>query len=321
MFVKTVFKWIIGTAAAIVFLSIMMEVYNISITGFEILRLVHLSTRKACDLYCMETYKREDIKNINLPDVIDSEGNVAVSGNFYGDKSTEEIYNEFYKNNEEFKNWALENNNYWKNLRLLSYGLGFSGGEDLDNEERQRGRGYVDKLVTPLNLGILYLKPDVIENITRWNIASIMSVGKPVNIKKEGNRKYVLFNGFRVYIDSFKIDSIDYKVVNVVDNPERFKLLTNLDADKLGYDASEFGGEKDDRCNVNVAFIKYSVDIGYEGVTPLKRVISFALSGGQGLNVGGNTSSQLGSSVKLLGGYGRFGDSLMPERLVYYLIQ
>jgi len=299
-------------------LSLFVEFYNVCVTGFEITRLSYLSAKKSCDLICMETYKREDFSSINLQDLRDLYGNLIVSGNFYGDKTPDQIYEEMYVRNTEYIKWAKENEGNWSNLMVLNYGMGISDGRELSRDEKELGKEYYNEKITPLNLGIIYLKKDLFENIAKWNIAAIFSSGKAANLKFENGRKYVLFKGFRIYVDTLRVQSIDYEVVNVLDNPEKFIEITGMDPSKLGFDFSNY-----EKCNVNIAYIKYNMDIGYEGITPLKRLIEFASNQGNVADNGYKTQDkQVGASINMGVGFGKKDKSnLVPDRLIYYLVQ
>jgi hypothetical protein len=311
--VKLVFKSLIYTMVLLVGVSLMIDIFNLAIMGFQVNRLIQLSVRKACEYYTMETYLREDINSIDLSDARGINGTVVAEGKFFGYSNIDQAYEGLYTNNNEFLGWAYNNTGTWKNLDLLVAGLGHNQ-QNYNEDELEVARSYVDDKMTPANLGITYLNKDVVGKSAKWNITKILSLGKVESIIDENPfNPYVLFHGFRVYVNSLSIDNIQYEVVDAIDNPDRYKQITGVDPNRIGIDMAEGG----DRAKVNVATILYSIDIGYEGITPLKRIIAFGMSGADpAVNIN-DYDRQLGNTYRLSGG--NDSDDITPGRLVYFI--
>lgn len=111
MSVKTIFKALIGTTFIIVISSICIELFNVNVSGLQVKTLCNISAKQSAELFTQETYRRIGDINLhteaatsNMQDILDSDGNLYISGNFYGNHLTvDDIWNELYGHNDFFK--------------------------------------------------------------------------------------------------------------------------------------------------------------------------------------------------------------------------
>lgn len=110
--VKTVFKIIISTIFLMVAIPLIVETYNMNISGMQLKRLTKMAAYNACVLVNQETYyskgtdaksgsgavKMDSIKNIDT-------GMQYLTGNFYNGNTTEDIWNNIYTTRA-FKNFS-----------------------------------------------------------------------------------------------------------------------------------------------------------------------------------------------------------------------
>lgn len=321
MAVRTIFKVLIGTIVAIVISALFIEILNIALVGNQINMLSKMAFKQAAVFFSQETYKREDAKSINMPDIMGITGALAVSGKFYDKDTPEDIYDSLYLSNTDFRMWASNHHGIWENLEYLKVYLGIPSSLSLTYDNYIQGEFYANNRMTPLNLGITYLDKQTIERIARWNLASIFANGQDTMIiNNDGPDVYVKYKGFRVYVNNARITNIEYKVLNVINDKYEFESLTNLDTSKLGIDSAT-----DERANVCIAGIEYSVPIAYEGVTPLKQIMEFIWNTRvEGLN---NSASTPGGTYTIVesdltaGGIDGNNNLPVPSRLIFYVMK
>lgn len=290
MFVKYIFRWLIGTVVVVVISALTIEVVSISLVGFQINQLSRIAFKQACRYFSQETYKREDASLGNMSDIVNSQGLPIVSGKFYDGNDEQEVYDNLYRRNSAFRNWASEHRGIWKNFDLLLLGMGLPTQAGTSEEELYISKFYYESRMTPMNFGISYLDRDVVERIAKWNLAELFSAGNESVVVDDGkNEPFVRYKGFRIYPQRAAIKDIKYDVFNVVTQKEEFQAITNIDSSKLGFD-----GPNDDRAKVCVATISYTVPVAYEGVTPLKRIMMFVWN--REANMANNEDDVLGES-------------------------
>lgn len=288
---------------------VITEYLNVTGTATFMKNILTQSIRSSCDYFAQETYKSEGNtggvnQNGNVKSINSRNGEEAVSGRFFIGADKQDIYNSLYKSSE-FKSWyrgSLGGSNVagtWRNLDMLASGLGINT-VSLMGSEKEMGKSYVKDMMTPLNLGIPYLDRETVEKICKWNIAYNFSEGRSQNIvtRPDDKRvnmtsgalvnspKYVQYRGFRVYYDSFKITSINYKVYDIRIEADRKALqkVINVDANNL-YDG--LINSLDERAKIGVASVNYNIDIDYAGVTPMGKIINQVFNGTTGANVNG----------------------------------
>lgn len=349
MSVKTIFKVLIGTIVVIVITSIVLEVYNIKITAFQISQITKLACKQACELFAQESYKQYNSNGVmggatKFYDVYDSGGNLYVSGNFYKYNSPEAVYNSLYRSSD-FRNWLnseVVRKGDWYNLKVLVKVLDSPDDLEIDEdsedyEEILLGMLYKERMMTPMNLGIPYLDMETVERIFKWNVAQLFSNcnSDSILIDDLGN-PYVSFNGFRVYADRARIINIEYRTYDLSDSSEKkeFIRLTNLDPDKLGikYDGNLsdlIKSNEDERNRVCIAGIRYLVPVAYEGISPIKNIFNYVwnkeVEGING-NSGRSTTLQWNDVQGYLegGGFGEnIPDGVLPlsTKLLFYVVR
>ena len=110
--VKTVFKTIISTIFLMVAIPLIVETYNMNISGMQLKRLTKMAAYNACVLVNQETYysKGTDAKSGSGAVKMDSIRNIDtgmqyLTGNFYNGNTTEDIWNNIYTTRA-FKNFS-----------------------------------------------------------------------------------------------------------------------------------------------------------------------------------------------------------------------
>jgi hypothetical protein len=140
-------------------------------------------------------------------------------------------------------------------------------------------------------MGICYLDKTALEKIFRWELVlALMNGSNDMVVSNSVDGDYVVFKGFRVYYNTLHITDIKYTVYNLFDSAdaEKFERLTNIDVDNY---LSQSGIESDDeRATVMIAEPEFSMRVGYEGLTPIKRIFAWVL----------NTSRNSGEDAKLV---------------------
>lgn len=262
---KSIFKIIIGTIVAMVISVLIIEYINVELSAMQLTQLTDMSIRQACEFFSQETYKQERNNFTGMLDIKDENGNIAVDGNIYSGMSDTDIYGSLYTTND-FKEFIDSFQGNWKEFDLMTQ-------IPETEEEFYMQEVYADNLMTPLNLGITYLDKDALTKITRWNIASLLSNGSKSAFKDIGGlRPYVVYKGFRIYLNEISITDITYKVFNITNatEAEEFRQQTNIEPINLG-----ITDPSDDRAKICIADIHYDIRVAYEGITFLKQIAEF----------------------------------------------
>lgn len=182
-------------------------------------------------------------------------------------------------------------------------------------------RRYKEAMITPNNLGIPYLESNFLTKAFKWNSAMLFGhcdrsytgdyvaqAGKESSV----NGAYISYNGFRIYTPKASIKAIDYTVFEIKDangnlTPQAALLseLTGLlDTFSAGLDVNKDGaysdasslihsGNKSYKNRVVVANIHYEIPVGYEGVTPISKMMDFIA----GRGVGGFSSAERDKAI------------------------
>lgn len=305
--VKTIFKIIIGTIIAIVITSCIVELFNITLTSTFVRGIVTKSIDKSCDFFAQETYIRDDAGTATVYNVVKpikfSSGKVAVSSEFFGSNATQQtIYERLYANSDDFRDFVKNYGKYWLNLRRLGYGICANYGgngilststpvlSSLSKTDKTAGDTYAKTFVTALNSGITYLDKEALTNISRWNMVANFYGGNPIMLKDADTKilgangldpyDYVLYDGYKVYFNTLNITDINYKVYDLTktgaDGADGFASSTNIG--DVGYWRNTVGlDNNDERRYVCVADIDYEIKIGYDGITPIKKIFQWSL--------------------------------------------
>lgn len=286
MGVKTIFKSIIGTMTIIIVSFFVMEYYNISVAAPQLKTMTQVALRQSCQYFAQESYKNGSGNGYQL---VGSNGfaDPSLNGIFYHG-NTEAVYNSLYKNSSEFSSYynLMTNtlgNKLWRNLGLLGHSMGKSCPFSLRAGEETLGKYYLDDMLTPLNIGVIYLDKKTINNIFRWELVNILKNGVDEMIVPSDNPTndsgaYVLFKGFRIYYNTIKVTNIKYKVYDLLSetSANEFNKLTNIDVEN--YIAHSKISGNDERRYVAVATLDYSMNVGYEGITPVKKAFEWAFN-------------------------------------------
>ena len=133
--VKIIFKTLIGTAIAIVVISLFAEMLNVSLYGVQLKQITKMALSQSMTLFAQESYKNRNSDNSTNSDyaslgnyggtsairaIYTADGTEYVPGNFYSSNDPKTVYNDLYKNNTSFRNWinttGVEGNWYIINL-------------------------------------------------------------------------------------------------------------------------------------------------------------------------------------------------------------
>lgn len=326
MSVKFIFKALLGTIVIIVSASIIIELFNISVSSFQLTQMAKMACQQSAILFSQETYKERVGTSgtggaTNMDNIEAADGSMYVSGDFYGiGKSAVDIYTDIYRS-PEFISWVnspVVAKGNWKSVDLINRALNNPSSlrttmptnilDPLYESQLEEytdsmlALSYRDVMMTPLNMGIPYMDEDILNSIFRWNMAQIASYCNSNTIRKDANgNNCIYYNGFRVYADRAMITNIEYRVYDTEDPDEKleFEELTHIDVDNLGFDDSlinYLGGyaNDDERRRICVIGLEYSVPIAYEGITPIKSIFNFVWNTEvDGLNGGGgHTAAQ-----------------------------
>lgn len=309
--VASIFKILIGTMVVIAMSSLMIELFNTTLTATFVRGIVTKSIEKSCDFFAQETYVRDDDGDSEdapvyspVKPIYFSDGSIAVSNSFFGGKNTQkEIYEYLYKHND-FKKFVKQYGAKWLNLRRLGYGLydiaSYQDGSKtvtVSKYDKTAGDQYVKTRVTALNSGITYLDKRALEDIARWNIVANFYGGNPDTLYKGDLREisggydemddYVLYDGYKIYYNTLKITDIEYDVYDLTNTSEarEFAKRTGVGWDSTTNDVDMDYWKKtvgltstDERKNVCVADVKYEMVLSYDGITPIKTIFNFFLN-------------------------------------------
>lgn len=304
MTIKGIFKTLIGTMAIMVVSFLVLEIFNISIGSVELRQTTRLAARQACILFTQETYRQAEggaSGAVRAADIMDENGNLYITGDFYGSNDAETIWTNLYNSSSNFASAVDKLDNYYPTVNLIYQAASNSiTSAPMPNWEssKEEIKAYDDMLkaqqlkssmFTPINLGIPYIDKDVTGKMFKWNLAEILSNNKNSLVKVDENgTRYIAYRGFRVYAEDAEIivNPEDYEVFDMTDSSQKaeFKELTNIDIDGdssdtntkgLGYsNAPEFEID-DENKKITVVKLNYSVSCSYEGITPLKQIFEY----------------------------------------------
>ena len=275
--VKTIFKVIMGSMVFMVLSVCIIELFNITITAPMLKSVSYTTLSRSCDFFAQESYKDGSGNGhqlVGYNNSIDS----SLNGVFYLG-TDRDVYNRLYSTSD-FGVYANNFKNKYRKLKVLAKALGHTG-DALYRGEDSIGRYYADGLVTPLNLGLVYLDKETLTKIFKWNLVATLMGGRNdllITHPEDGSRPYVAYSGFRVYYNTIRITGVRYRLFDLFDSQDAkdYEKLTNIEVsnylNKSGIEQS------DERRYVMVALVDYSMKVGYEGITPIKRVFQWALN-------------------------------------------
>lgn len=327
--IKSIFKILIGVILFMTIGMFIVELYNITIASELLKSTAHTTLSKSCDYFAQESYKNGSGNAYQLVGY-DNSVDTSLNGQFYFG-STEQVYDRLYANSGSFANYVNSFKDKFRKLKVLGKGLGITGDALLDGEDTIAS-DYRQGLVTPLNIGIAYLDRDTVNKIFKWELVAVLSAGNPdmvITNPADGSNPYVVYKGFRIYYNSIYVDNPSYRAYDLFNATDKkdFEKLTNIDTDRYILNARI--NENDERRYVVVASIKYKVRVGYEGITPIKRLFQWVVNTGDDERFdtnrwqGETTLSRAGARNEDFFGSGLNYDSSVGvgNKIIYYIIR
>lgn len=327
--IKSIFKILIGVILFMTIGMFIVELYNITIASELLKSTAHTTLSKSCDYFAQESYKNGSGNAYQLVGY-DNSVDTSLNGQFYFG-STEQVYDRLYANSGSFANYVNSFKDKFRKLKVLGKGLGITGDALLDGEDTIAG-DYRQGLVTPLNIGIAYLDRDTVNKIFKWELVAVLSAGNPdmvITNPADGSNPYVVYKGFRIYYNSVYVDNPSYRAYDLFNATDKkdFEKLTNIDTDRYILNARI--NENDERRYVVVASMKYKVRVGYEGITPIKRLFQWVVNTGDDERFdtnrwqGETTLSRAGARNEDFFGSGLNYDSSVGvgNKIIYYIIR
>lgn len=327
--IKSIFKILIGVILFMTIGMFIVELYNITIASELLKSTAHTTLSKSCDYFAQESYKNGSGNAYQLVGY-DNSVDTSLNGQFYFG-STEQVYDRLYANSGSFANYVNSFKDKFRKLKVLGKGLGITGDALLDGEDTIAS-DYRQGLVTPLNIGIAYLDRDTVNKIFKWELVAVLSAGNPdmvITNPADGSNPYVVYKGFRIYYNSIYVDNPSYRAYDLFNATDKkdFEKLTNIDTDRYILNARI--NENDERRYVVVASMKYKVRVGYEGITPIKRLFQWVVNTGDDERFdtnrwqGETTLSRAGARNEDFFGSGLNYDSSVGigNKIIYYIIR
>lgn len=327
--IKSIFKILIGVILFMTIGMFIVELYNITIASELLKSTAHTTLSRSCDYFAQESYKNGSGNAYQLAGYNNSV-DTSLNGQFYFG-STEQVYDRLYANSGSFANYVNSFKDKFRKLKVLGKGLGITGDALLDGEDTIAG-DYRQGLVTPLNIGIAYLDRDTVNKIFKWELVAVLSAGNPdmvITNPADGSNPYVVYKGFRIYYNSIYVDNPSYRAYDLFNATDKkdFEKLTNIDTDRYILNARI--NENDERRYVVVASMKYKVRVGYEGITPIKRLFQWVVNTGDDERFdtnrwqGETTLSRAGARNEDFFGSGLNYDSSVGvgNKIIYYIIR
>lgn len=279
-----------------------------------------MAARQSCILFTQETYKAGTNRGDNvvggayaLGDVIDCEGGLYLTGDFYGCGSVdsgyaqrvwEKIYTssnflafcsrpemqEYYSI--ELLKMAAEASIAGTDVPQLSVDWSSTDAEIFESVKRSTAQMYKANYYTTNNLGVPYLDQDIMNRMYQWNLARLLSNCNSASIQPDDNgRMCVNYRGFKVYADLCEIDGYEYTVYDIEDSTDKWNLWQelNIDVDGTytpyangaglhGVKTEVFGKTIRDDFLVTSVGINYHLKVNYEGITPLRKLIAYVFN-------------------------------------------
>ena len=327
--IKSIFKILIGVILFMTIGMFIVELYNITIASELLKSTAHTTLSRSCDYFAQESYKNGSGNAYQLVGY-DNSVDASLNGQFYFG-STEQVYDRLYANSGSFANYVNSFKDKFRKLKVLGKGLGITGDALLDGEDTIAS-DYRQGLVTPLNIGIAYLDRDTVNKIFKWELVAVLSAGNLdmiITNPADGSNPYVVYKGFRIYYNSIYVDNPSYRAYDLFNATDKkdFEKLTNIDTDRYILNARI--NENDERRYVVVASMKYKVRVGYEGITPIKRLFQWVVNTGDDERFdtnrwqGETTLSRAGARNEDFFGSGLNYDSSVGvgNKIIYYIIR
>lgn len=300
MSVKTIFKALIGTILVIVISSVIIEFFNVSVTSMQLKQASKMAAKQACVLFTQETYKENNSGGaVNMSDITDESNYCYVTGSFYGTASAKEIWKSIYGNSE-FEafcdmNVTLTGGNT-KKMRDLFNDLGtmkkaaqVAQGQSISGTDKAKAIMFANNMYTTSNLGIPYLDKNITNKIFQWNLTKVLMADNKSSIQSDstsgsGAQHYVNYKGFRCFTSEAQITNYEYKVYDLtkIADQKAFNDITGLKIKQAGVAGdgisikTDVSGDAKENYYVTVVGIEYEMPVSYTGITPIKKIFSYA---------------------------------------------
>lgn len=329
--VKSIFKVLIFFTLFVTIGMLIIEVYNLTIASELLKSTAHSTLERSCDYFAQESYKNGSGNAYQLRGY-NNGLDTSLNGQFYYG-SDSQVYDKLYTNSDDFATYVNKYKDNYRKLKVLGKGLGLTHDILLDGEDAI-GSYYRQGLVTPLNIGIAYLDRGTVEKIFKWELVAVLSSGQDdmiITNPADGSNPYVLYKGFRIYYNSIQLDDPSYKVYDLFnsDDKKKFEELTNIEVDDYMLRARI--NESDERRYIVVANMNYKVRVGYEGITPIKRLFQWVVNTGDDERYdinnpkwsGDTTLSRVGARNEDFFGSGlRYDSSVgIGNKIIYYIVR
>lgn len=261
MGVKTIFKVLIGTIAAIVLSFLTIELFNISVASYQLKYVSKMAAKQACELFTSETYKSGKSRgdtvvggSYALNDVVDTNGDLYVTGDFYGcgapdNGYAKRVWTKIYAN-QQFINFctsrtvngssmdkyfatkalkiAAESAMTNSNINVPELEWDATPREVYNQTLLATADVYKKNLYTTTNLGIPYMDYEIVTKMFQWNLSQLLSNCNPDLIKPDDNGEICInFKGFKVYADQSKINNYEYKIYDLSPDPRNSDRASN----------------------------------------------------------------------------------------------
>lgn len=316
--VPTTIKIFVSTALFIVLFTVLFEFYNTRIHSIELAHLTRQIMNKSCRFMQQESYRGSitddgKIKTFgNSYYIKDAAGAIKVTGKFYEGTDMRSIYENLFTSDANtyhlsYINW-LDTELHDKGFNSSTFKQG-SSYEMLKNlmSETNTDTGAnslgAELMITPANLGFTYLDPEVLKRVFKWKLVNRLTANSVQRqdytrrslLLRDTYGDYVQWYGFRIYYDTLTLDieptngRLKLYDLNSNDDVEELQKWTGIDIDRYRY-----GGNNDDSTNnvegnmisdndirrYKILYdIRWSMKIGYEGILPIKQVMSLFQDG------------------------------------------
>lgn len=329
--IKSIFKILIGFTFFVTVGMFLIEVYNLLIASELLKSTAHTTLERSCDYFAQESYKNKSGNAYQLSGYGGS-ADTSLNGQFYYGNDSQ-VYDRLYTNSGEFATYVNDFKDKYRKLKVLGKGLGLTHDILFDGEDAI-GSYYRQGLVTPLNIGIAYLDKSTVEKIFKWELVAVLSSGQEdmiITNPADGSNPYVLYKGFRIYYNSIQLDKPSYKAYDLFnsDDKKKFEELTNIEVDDYMLRARI--NESDERRYIVVANMNYKVRVGYEGITPIRRLFQWVVNTGDDERYdinnpkwsGDTTLSRVGARNEDFFGSGlRYDSSVgVGNKIIYYIVR
>ena len=132
-------------------------------------------------------------------------------------------------------------------------------------------------MVTPSNIGFPFIDTEVTNKIFRWNLGQLLTRGYSDSIQGSGSDRYVMYNGFKCYVDRAYITKLSYYIIDPVgDTSTKAKNYLRDYINLETYNQLNNSGASGDENNyIVIVGVEYEIPITYVGITPMKSIFEY----------------------------------------------